>query len=63
MKSMCTALALMCGRSAWSAIGDRVGVAEREVARRVLVEERREERPAELADAALAVDERDLAEP
>ena len=41
----------------------RVGVAEREVARRVLVEQRREERAAELADAALAVDERDLAEP
>ena len=33
------------------------------MARRVLVEQRREERAAELADAALTVDERDLAEP
>ena len=33
------------------------------MARGVLVEERREERAPELADAALAVDERDLAEP
>src|SRR5581483_8492041 len=41
----------------------RVGVAEGEMARGVLVEQRREERPAETTDAALAVDERDLAEP
>src|SRR6185503_6050268 len=41
----------------------RIRVAERKVARRVLVEERVEEGPAELADTALAVDERHLAEP
>ena len=62
MKSMCTSLALI--RCHVGGVGDRgrVRVAEREVARRVLVEKRRVEGPAELADAALAVDERDLAE-
>jgi len=42
--------------------GAGIGISEREVARRVLVEQRGEEGAAELADAALAVDERDLAE-
>ena len=63
MKSMCTTLSLMRGRSDVVADRRRVRVAEREMARRVLVEQRREERAPELADAALAVDERDLAEP
>ena len=42
---------------------DRVGVAEREVARGVLVEQRVEEDRAGLADPSFAVDERELAEP
>src|SRR5436189_851193 len=42
---------------------DLVGVAERDVARGVLVEERVVEGRAELPDAAFAVDEGDLAEP
>src|SRR5919204_818648 len=46
-------------------VADRgcVGVAERDVAGGVLVEERVREDGVELADPALAVDERDLAEP
>jgi len=46
-------------------VADRcgVGIAECQMARGVLVEQRREERAAELADAALPVDERNLAEP
>src|SRR5207237_9828939 len=42
--------------------GRRVGAAERDVAGRVLVEERVEEHAAGLADPAFPVDERDLAE-
>src|SRR5439155_7219987 len=41
----------------------RVRASQRQVTRRVLVEQRVEEHPAGLADATFAVDERDLAEP
>ena len=51
------------GRGPSSSTGEREAAAERDVARRVLVEQRVVEDRPERADAALPVDERDLAEP
>ena len=62
MKSMWIALVLIRERSS-SPTEVAYAFAEREVAGRVLVEQRVEEGDARLADPALAVDERDLAEP
>ena len=63
MKSTCIVLLLM--RALLRRILDRmvVAVTERDVARRVLVDQRVVEDALERADAAFAVDERDLAEP
>ena len=62
MKSMWITLLLIRARSS---VADRrrVGVAEREVAGGVLVEQRVEVGDPRFADASLAVDERELAEP
>ena len=62
MKSTCVPLVFT--RPTSSALDEeRKAVAERDVARRVLVEQRVVEDRAERADAALRVDERELAEP
>ena len=63
MKSTWMRLALSRCLSASSVTPELVGVPERDVARGVLVEERLVEDGVERADPALAVDERELAEP
>ena len=62
MKSTWMPLLFARARSASSSTREGVGVAERNVAGGVLVEERLVEDRAERADPALLVDERDLAE-
>ena len=62
MKSMWVTLSFTRERSS-STYERRIAVAERDVTDGVLVEERVEERRAQPPDTALAIDERDLAEP
>ncbi len=62
MKSRWIALSFTRERSP-SPMSAAIAVAERDVADRVLVEQRVEKRRSQLADTALPVDERDLAEP